>query len=76
MPSVKRQDVVEYLRGEQAYKLHKHARRHYQRNHIYVSGIDAQSQADLADIQGLVRQNADIRYLLTVIDVFSKFAWV
>ena len=76
VPRVSRQYVVEYLRGEQAYTLHKPARRHYQRNHIYVGGIDAQWQADLADMQGLARQNEGMRYLLTVIDVFSKFAWV
>ena len=35
-------DVVDYLRGEQAYTLHKFARRHYQRNHIYFGGIDVQ----------------------------------
>ena len=39
-------------------------------------GIDAQWQADLADMQGIARQNSGIRYLFTVIDVFSKFAWV
>ena len=27
-------------------------------------------------MQGLARQNDGMRYLLTVIDVFSKFAWV
>ena len=26
-------------------------------------------------MQGIARQNGGIRYLLTVIDVFSKFAW-
>ena len=40
-----------------------------------MAGIDAQWQADLADMQGIVRQNGGMRYLLTVIDVFSKFAW-
>ena len=76
VPSVNRQDVVEYLRGEQAYTLHKPAWRHYQRNHIYVGGIDAKWQADLADMQGLARQNDGMSYLLKVIDVFSKLAWV
>ena len=37
--------------------------------------IDAQWQVDLADMQGIARQNGGIRYLLTVINVFSKFAW-
>ena len=27
-------------------------------------------------MQGLARQNDDMRYLLTVFDVFSKFAWI
>lgn len=76
VPGANRHAVEEYLRGEQAYTLHKPARRHYVRNHIYVAGIDAQWQADLADMQGIARQNHGMRYMLTVIDVFSKFAWV
>jgi len=70
-----RKSVETYLRGQQAYTLHKPARRHYKRNKIYVAGIDAQWQADLADMQGIARQNDGMRYILTVIDVFSKFAW-
>ena len=74
VPSVNCQVVIEYIRGEQAYILHKPARRHYQRNHIYIGYIDAQWQADLAEMQQLAPQNDGMRYLLTVIDVFSKFA--
>ena len=40
-----------------------------------MTGIDAQWQADLADMQGIARQNGGMRYLLTVIDAFPKFAW-
>ena len=40
-----------------------------------MAGIDAQWQADLADMQGIATQNGGMRYLLTVIDVFSKIAW-
>ena len=71
---VTRKTVQEYLRSEQAYTLHKPARRQFIRNHTYVAGIDAQWQADLADMQGIARQNHGMRYILTVIDVFSKFA--
>ena len=74
-PGNTRTKVEEYLRSEQAYTLHKPARRRFPRNHTYVVGIDAQWQADLADMQGFARQNSGMRYLLTVIDVFSKFAW-
>ena len=76
LPNVTRQTVIQFLIGEQAYTLHKPARRHYVRNRTYVAGIDAQWQADLADMQAIARQNGGARYLLTVIDVFSKYAWV
>ena len=72
---VNRQVVEQFLKGEQANTLHRPARRRYLRNRTYVAGIDAQWQA-LADMQAIARQNKGARYLLTVIDVFSKYAWV
>ena len=75
IPDVDRETVENVLKQEQAYTLHKPARRRFPRNHIYVKGIDGQWQADLADMQSLSRQNDGMRYILTVIDVFSKFAW-
>ena len=75
VPGVTRKSVQEYLRSEQAYALHKPARRRFTRNHNYVAGINAQWQTDLADMQSIAKQNGGMRYLLTVIDVFSKFAW-
>ena len=75
VPGSKRQTVQEYLRSEQADTLHKPARHRFIRNHTFVAGIDAQWQADLADMQGIAWQLGGMRYLLIVIDVFSKFAW-
>ena len=75
VPGVTQKSVQEYLQSEQAYTLHKPARRRFTRNYTYVAGIDAQWLADLADMQGIARQNGGMRYLLTVIDVFSKFFW-
>ena len=50
---VTRQTVKEYLKSEQTYTLNKPARRWLTRNHTYVSGVNAQWQADLADMQGI-----------------------
>ena len=75
-PDVRREEVEEFLRSEYAYSLHRPARKRFTRNKTYVQGIDAQWQADLADMHGLSRHNGGYKYLLTVIDVFSKFAWV
>ena len=70
LPGVTRRAVKIFLKSEQAYTLHRQARRRYIRNRTYVTGIDVQWQADLADMQGISRQNGGMRYLLTVIDVF------
>ena len=73
---ISRDQVAQFLSNQHSYSLHKPARRRFSRNKTYVSGIDKQWQVDLADMQGLARQNGGIRYLLACIDVFSKFAWV
>ena len=67
--------VRNFLSGESSYTLHRQVRKHFKRNPTYVSGIDQQWQADLADMQALSRANHGVRYLLTCIDVFSKYAW-
>ena len=41
-----------------------------------MAGIDTQWQADLADLSKLSKSNDKHRYLLCIIDVFSKYAWV
>ena len=73
---VTRKEVEEFLSNENPYSLHRPARRTYKRNKTYVSGIDTQWQADLADVQSLAQDNSGHKYLLTCIDVFSKYAWV
>ena len=73
---INRKDIEDFLRGQHSYTLHKPSRKAFSRNRTQVSGIDVQWQADLADMQGLSRFNQGFKYLLTCIDVFSKFAWV
>ena len=75
VPGSTRQTVQNHLRSKQAYSLHKPALCRLFRNHTYVAGIYAQWQADLADMQGIATQNGNMRFILTVIDVFSKLAW-
>ena len=75
VPHITRDAVREFLSRQRAYTLHKPARRHFLRNRIYVGSIDHQWLAELADIVGLQRDNNGNRYILTEIDVFSKYAW-
>ena len=75
-PSITRTQVEKFPTDQQSYSLHKPTKRKFARNRTYVHGIDKQWQADLADMQSISRTNKGIRYLLTCIDVLSKFAWV
>ena len=67
--------VAGWLAEQDAYTLHKPVRRRFPRRKTYSRGIDYLWQADLVDVAHLSEQNDDHRYLLTVIDVFSKYAW-
>ena len=75
VPHITRNAVRDFLSRQRAYTLHKPARRHFPRNRIYVGSIDKQWQAYLADMVGLQSDNNGNRYILTVIDLFSKYAW-
>lgn len=72
---ISRNGVQNFLQEQETYTLHKPIRKHFKRNQIIVGGIDKQWQADLADFTDLAKFNNGFRYLLTVIDCFSKFAW-
>lgn len=56
-------------------ELHKPARRNYPRRSFLIKDIDETWQADLVEMIPYAKQNKGFKYLLTVIDVFSKYAW-
>jgi hypothetical protein len=68
--------VKEWLSHQDTYTLHKPVRYHFNRRRIIVGGIDHQFQADLIDVKNLKKYNDGYCYLLTCIDVLSKYAWV
>ena len=73
---IARSEVIAWLQLQPGYTLHKPARRRFRRNKVFVNGIDDQWQADLVDLQSLSRWNSGHKYLLTCIDILSKYAWV
>ena len=52
---------------------HKPVSRKFERIKVNVNGIDEIMAADLIDMQAFSKDNKGIKFLLTVIDVFSKF---
>jgi transposase InsO family protein len=74
-PTLTLSQTREWLRGQNAYTLHKAARRRFKRNRIVVSEPGDQYQADLVDLQSLSRHNGGHKYILTAMDLFSKKAF-
>lgn len=68
--------MSDFLSGEQTYVLHRRARRKYARSRIFAPRKNWLWEADLTEVQKLKDFNDGIRYLLVVIDVFSKYAYV
>lgn len=73
---VKVEKVQDFLSEQDTYTLHKPARINFPRNRVFVTRPLKQFQADLCDMQALAEENDGYNYLLTVIDIFSKRAYV
>ena len=69
-----KKEVREWLQSQDTYTLHKQTRRRFPRRHVVVYGIDHQWQADL--VGKLASYNKGFKYLLTCIDVLSRYARV
>lgn len=68
-------DVENWLKAQFTHTLHKQPRRKFKRNRIIVEDIDEVWEADLVDMQEFAKQNNNYKYMLTVIDSMSKFAF-
>ena len=51
------------------------ARRNYPRRKVDIRWIDETCQADLVFMEKYSRENKGFKYILTIIDNFSKYAW-
>src|SRR5579863_5421685 len=68
-------ETNEWLQRQRTYTLHKPARLRYSTRPYKVAGIDQHWQADLVEMIPYEEANDGYRYLLTVIDLFSRYAW-
>lgn len=73
---VKLSDVKKWLAGQDTYTLHKNVRRRFPRNKVVVSSIDEEWALDLVEMKSLQEHNDGYKFLLTCIDILSKFAFV
>lgn len=70
-----RREIQNVLSGIENYTLHREFHKG-QRNPSYSHFKRYQFQCDLVDVQSLSDQNDGVRFLLTCIDTFTRFAFV
>jgi len=64
-----------WLMQQPTYTLHRSVKRKFPTRAYRTSLPDNQWQADLVDMQGLKSMNKNYGYILTCIDIFTRFAW-
>lgn len=57
-------------------ELHKPIRRKFQKRMVFAKTVDDIWSADLIEMIPLAKYNKGYKYLLMVIDVFSKYGWI
>jgi hypothetical protein len=73
--NVNQDEITSYLTTKDEYSLHRPIQKNFSRNKFVVAGIDDTWQMDLVDIKAFKKENKNYTFILTVIDVFSKYAW-
>ena len=76
IPNLKRSTVKDWLRGQDAYTLHRETAQKFNRRRTVVGAPGQQLQADLMDIKSHAQANEGYTFLLTAVDCFSRKAWV
>ena len=61
--------------NELADELHKQIRKKIEKRRVLAPGTDAIWTADLVDMQSYSGSNKGFKYILIIIDVFSKYGW-
>ena len=66
------EDAIKWT-DQLAEELHKPVKRHFPKRKVWAKGIDQIWAVDLIDMQHYAKYNDGYKYLLAVIDIFSKF---
>lgn len=62
-------------KSQVVYEIHKQARKNFPRRKFVQKGINDTWQIDLVEMIPFSKENSGYKYLLTVIDTFSKYAY-
>ena len=66
--------VEHFLESQKSYTLHRHFNSRFRRRKVLAHGVCYQFQADLIDYAPLKRENGGMTFLLSIINMFSRYA--
>jgi hypothetical protein len=69
-------DIRAWLLKQDAFTMHRTVRKRFPRNPYDVTNVMDVWECDVMDVQTISKYNDNYKYLLTVIDVFSKFLYI
>jgi transposase InsO family protein len=69
-------DIRAWLEKQDAYTLHRRVRRPFPRNPYSVTNVMDMRECDLVDVQAHGKFNDNFKYILSIIEVFSKFLYM
>ena len=74
-PNLKRNTVYNYLKSDDTFTLHKPTTKPKKFRRVWTKGISYLYQIDLIDMSKYARENRGYKWLINVIDTFSKKMW-
>ena len=76
IPGLKREQVKDFLQTQYPYTRHKPERKKFPKRNVICTNVNDVYQMDLVDMQKFAEFNNGYKHLLTVIDCFSRYAFV
>ena len=74
--NISRSKIKQWLQDQDVYSLTKPIKRKFKRNRIVPTTRDSQWDMDLAGVSNLAKDNDGVKFLLVIIDLFSRYLWV
>ena len=75
-PDVSKNIIRDAISGLDTYTLFREEKKPRYYNPVYVRNKREIIQSDLIDLSALSKDNDNVKFLLVVIDTFSRFAWI
>ena len=74
--TISHSQIKKWIQKQESYSRNKGVKRNFQTGRVIVAGIDDQFDADLASLIYYADDNDGYKYLLVVIDIFSRYGRV